>query len=41
MQAILYKELANYIRELLENKNSRPDPETISQLFKELRLLKQ
>lgn len=40
MQKKLYEELANYIQELLQQKNSRPEPEVVSQLFKELRLLK-
>lgn len=40
MQKKLYEELANYIQDLLQQKNSRPEPEVIVELFKELRLLK-
>jgi hypothetical protein len=35
----LKADLAKYIVEILENKNSRPEPKEVSQLFKELRLL--
>lgn len=40
MQKKLYEELASYIQDLLQQKNSRLEPEVIVELFKELRLLK-
>lgn len=40
MQKELYSELAKYILKILKNKNSQPDPDTVGQLFMELRELK-
>mgnify|MGYP001851817485 FL=1 len=41
MQKELYKAaLATYILKVLSDKNSRPAPEEVNQLFQELRLLR-
>lgn len=40
VQKELYKALATYILKVLSDKNSRPAPEEVNQLFQELRLLR-